>query len=197
VAAGMVLAAAGMGLFLWSVLADLDADYENVARQTAAFKWARNLRTEKIAAEKKLLATEVAAVQGFLGTRVIWGDYLRDLPTRLPPNSCLMTLDGQYEMKVAATKKGGGQTRVNRSLTIRGMARFTDRGAPREIDSFLDSLRGVDLLKRDFPLVNLAEIKWRKEGAGDIAMFTIVAMPKTIAPGTEEEKEKPAKAEKG
>ncbi|MCE5325311.1 MAG: hypothetical protein LLG01_02740, partial [Planctomycetaceae bacterium] len=69
--------------------------------------------------------------------------------------------------------------KANQSLTLRGMARFADRGsAPREIDQFLDSLRGVAILKRDFPRLNLVEIKWRKDAASDIALFTILGLPK-------------------
>jgi hypothetical protein len=36
----------------------------------------------------------------------------------------------------------------------------------------------MELLQHDFPLVRLAEIKWRKEGTSEIAMFTILARPK-------------------
>ena len=58
------------------------------------------------------------------------------------------------------------------------MAQFAGRGsAPKEIDAFLESLREMALLKKDFPLVNLAEIKWRKDGNRDIALFTVLAMP--------------------
>ena len=77
------------------------------------------------------------------------------------------------------------------------MARFTDRGsAPKEIDAFLESLRGANLLKRMFPVVNLAEIKWRKDATADIAVFTIIATPKEKSAGSkEEEKSSPGKEE--
>ena len=44
----------------------------------------------------------------------------------------------------------------------------------------IDSLRGNELLKRDFPLVELADIKWFQPFVGDkpTAFFTVVCLPK-------------------
>jgi hypothetical protein len=184
-AAGMLLAAGVLAAVLWYALADLDGQYRHLCSQNASYTWAKGVRTDAIDRERKSLSDEVAAVGRFLGTRVIWSNYLRDLPTRLPSNSCLQSLAGSYEMK----KAGKDETqRVNQSLTIRGMARFADRGsAPKEIDAFLESLRTADLLKRMFPVVNLAEIKWRKDPTADIAIFTIIATPAAKSAGSKEE----------
>jgi hypothetical protein len=80
-------------------------------------------------------------------------------------------------------KKKQGR-RVKQSLTMRGVTKF-NKGvvAPEEIEVFLESLRNVELLQRDFPKVQLAEIKWRREGDSEIAMFTVVAMPKKKTSG--------------
>lgn len=171
----MALAIAGMGLFLQNMLWGLQADYRSLKRQNASYEWASRLRMGQIEGQRKHLKAEVKAVQQFLGTRVIWSNYLRDLPTRLPRNACLTNIHGAFELQDASKKQ---QRRVNRSLMLRGMAQFADRGsAPKEIDAFLESLREMALLKKDFPLVNLAEIKWRKEAFQDIALFTVLAMP--------------------
>jgi hypothetical protein len=189
-AAGMVVAAAAMAAILWYNLSDLQEEHRGLNTQNASFKWAQGMRTEAISAERKNLSAEVDAVQKFLGTRVIWSNYLRDLPTRLPSNACLQSFVGQYELKNSAKK---ATQKPNQSLTICGMARFTDRGsAPKEIDAFLESLRGAEALKRTFPIVHLAEIKWRKDAAADIALFTIIAMPADKSGGKEEAEDKPA-----
>jgi Tfp pilus assembly protein PilN len=189
-AAGMVAAAAFMALVLWYNLSDLQEQHQSLCCQNASYVWAEGQGTDAIAGERKNLAAEVDAVQKFLGTRVIWSNYLRDLPTRLPSNACLHSFHGQYELK----NMGKNVTqRPNQSLTICGMARFTDRGsAPKEIDAFLESLRGAEALKRTFPIVHLAEIKWRKEAAADIALFTILATPAEKAGGKDEAEDKPA-----
>jgi Tfp pilus assembly protein PilN len=189
----MVLVAAVVTLTLGHVLMALDGECESLRQQNAGYAWAQTLETDAIERERKSLAGEVSAVQGFLGTRVIWSNYLRDLPTRLPTNACLQSLTGSYEMKI--TGKNETQ-RVNRSLTICGMARFTDRGsAPKEIDAFLESLRKADLLKQAFPVVRLAEIKWRKDAGADTALFTVIASPAEKASKKEKGKEKEENAE--
>jgi hypothetical protein len=193
-AVGMAMAAAAMALVMWYTLTNLEGEHQGVCTQNASYKWAHSVRTDVINGERKSLSDEVSAVQQFLGTRAIWSNYLRDLPTRLPSNSCLQSLNGQYELK--STGKNSTQ-RVNRSLVMCGMVRFSDRGgAPKEIDAFLESLRGAELLKRTFPIVNLAEIKWRKDAAADIALFTIIATPVEKAPKSKDEEKTSPDAEK-
>jgi Tfp pilus assembly protein PilN len=184
----MAAAIGAMGLFLQSTLWSLEGDYRSVKRQNASYKWAAKMRTADIETEKKALQAEVSAVENFLTTRIIWSNYLRDLPTRLPRNACLTDIIGEFEIEDASKKKR--QRKASRDLTLRGMAQFANRGsAPKEIDAFLESLREVSLLKKDFPLVNLAEIKWRKEGAQDIALFTVLAVPPEKAKPSASKKE--------
>ncbi|NQT13394.1 MAG: hypothetical protein HQ582_11630 [Planctomycetes bacterium] len=51
---------------------------------------------------------------------------------------------------------------------------------PREIDDLLDTLRAHPMLKRDFPIVELAELKQVQKRSADIprARFTVVCLPK-------------------
>jgi len=176
-AAAMILVAGGLGFYLWNTLTEAEDDYVRLKQEGATYKWAKKLRTEAIERERKNLAEEVEAVRQFAGERIVWSNYLRDLPTRLPPNACLQGIDASYELQMGGD--AGGKRKAVRMLSIRAMARFTDRSsAPSEIDSFLQSLRNVDLLKKDFPTVRLAEVKWKKDGLADTASFTILAMPK-------------------
>ena len=113
----------------------------------------------------------------FLSSRIIWSNYLRDLPTRVPENACLSKVWASCELADTSRKKQ--KRKPKKSMILCGVARFTDRRkAPKEIDAFLQSLRGMQRLKHDFPLVQLAEIKWRKQGDGETALFTILALPK-------------------
>ncbi len=166
-----------MAFMLWNKSTELLGQYKIARRQNASYKWARSQKTNAINKDCKVLGKEVNAVRKFVSTRIIWSNYLRDIPTRLPPDACLSNIWASCELAQMAKKKH--KRRVNKSLTIRGMARFVERGGtPREIDAFLESLRSVELLKRDFPLVQLAEIKWRKEGTSEVALFTILARPR-------------------
>ena len=173
----MVVLLVGMGYTLWNEATSLTTDASNIKRQLMTHVWANGTSTRDIVKEKKLLAGEVSAVEKFLSSRILWSNYLRDLPTRLPANACLTNITAFCEMKEMAAKKHVRKT--NNSITIRGIAKFSDREkAPPEIDAFLESLRDVDLLKKDYPIVKLAEIKWRRDGREEIALFTILGMPK-------------------
>ena len=157
--------------------AALGSEYANLKGQSASRRWAGPLTTEAINSERKTLSAEVGAVRRFVSTRIVWSNYLRDLPTRLPPNACLSRIWASCELADMSKKKQ--KRKAKQFMTLSGMARFSDRAeAPKEIDAFLESLRGVELLKRDFPLVRLAEITWRKQGDSEIAMFTVLALPK-------------------
>ena len=101
----MAAAIAGMGLFLQSTLWGLEGEYRSIKRQNASHGWASRLRANDIEKDRKQLAAEVSAVQQFLATRVLWSNYLRDLPTRLPRNACLTNITGSYELE-DPTKKG-------------------------------------------------------------------------------------------
>jgi hypothetical protein len=183
-AAGLVLAAVAVGLILYNALSEVEGECQTVHDQNASYKWAEGLTTDAIRAERKSLSDEVAQIQNFVGTRLIWSNYLSDLPTRLPANACLQSMSGSFEFK-SSTKNATQKT--NRSLVVSGMARFTDRGsAPKEIDAFLESLRGADSLRKTFPQVNLAEIKWKREPGADIALFTIIATPIEKVAGKED-----------
>jgi Tfp pilus assembly protein PilN len=176
-AAGLALAVLVLAAFLWQTLSALGAETASLKRQNLSHAWAVKKKTPELEQERKHLSDEVASVQKFLATRVIWSNYLRDLPTRLPKNSCLTGFSGTFELMQASSAKISKKN--NRMLTLRGIAQFQDRNsAPREIDAFLESLREVSLLKKDFPLVNLAEVRWKKDAGGDVALFTILAMPK-------------------
>ena len=180
-AAAVVVAIVCMGFVMYNKLNSLTQEYNKLKRLNAEYKWSRGKRTGEISKQLKQLLTEVDGVNEFLSSRIIWSDYLRDLPTRLPSNACLSNIWGVSEMKELSKKE---VRKVKKSLTIRGVTKFEEGvAAPQEIESFLESLRNVDLLQKDFPLVQLAEIKWRKEGTSEIAMFTVVAMPKKSSGG--------------
>lgn len=186
-AACLVLAAALMAGLLCDRWTSLQRDADVLARQNASRAWAQGLELAQIADQRKALTAEVSAVHRFLSSRVRWSDYLHDLPTRLPPNACLSHVWGFCELG-----ESGGKNKVKpaKSLTLRCLSRFGDRySAPREIDSFLDSLAQVELLQRDFPLVKLADVKWARGGEDDseMAHFTIIALPREKDAGERKE----------
>lgn len=185
-AVAVVLMSLVMAFVMWQKSSSLAADYKNIKKQNAEHKWALNKKTRELAKDRQVLMTENEAIEKFLKTRILWSDYLRDLPTRLPSNVTLSNIWAMCELESTEKKAGFGRKKVNRALTLKGETLFeTGRASPQDIDAFLASLRKVELLQRDFPKIQLGEIKWRRDGKNEVASFTILAAPKKV----EKEKE--------
>jgi hypothetical protein len=126
---------------------------------------------------KRDLQARVSGVQRFVESRVTWSAYLRELSASLPDNVYLTSLSGDAELKTS--KKG--KTASKRSLVIRGAVSLPESGLiPHEIDVLVDRIRSHPVLTRDFPVVELADLK-RFQQVGDetgLAMFTLVCLPK-------------------
>ncbi len=176
IAAMIVFAAVCMGVMMWEKASGLSESYNNIKNQNSAYKWASGKYTGEIAAERKNLLAETETIVKFASSRIIWSDYLRDLPTRLPPNVGISSLMGSCEL--SEDKKDEGR-KPKKSLSLRGSTVF-DKGkaAPEEIEAFMGSLKKVDLLKRDFSQIQLTDIRWRREGNSEAAIFTVLAVPK-------------------
>jgi hypothetical protein len=177
-AAMIVLLACGMAFMMWQKVSSLADSYNNLKQQNAEHKWAFSKGNGELSNMKKGLLSETDAVEKFLSTRIIWSDYLRDIPTRLPPNVILVNIWAISEYRETGAKKEGGSQKLKKSFSLRGMTLF-DKGhaSPEQIDSFLESLRKVELLQKDFPKVQLADIKWRRQGDCETASFTVLALP--------------------
>jgi len=176
IAAAIALVACCMAFMMWQKASDLAGSYSGLKKQDLTHKWAVSKSTADIANERKSLLAETVAVEKFLSSRVVWSDYLRDLPTRLPLNVSLANIWAVCEFEESGKKEGG--RKMKKYLTLRGITLF-DKGqaAPEEIETFLESLKKVELLRKDFSKVQLAEIKWRKQGSAETAIFTIMALP--------------------
>jgi len=197
IAAAIVFAAFCMAFTMWQKTSELARNCSSLKRQNSTYKWAVSKRTKVISKERQDLLAETEAVQKFISTRVIWSDYLRDLPTRLPPNVSLSNIWAMCEYRESGKEEAGGRKKTSRSLSLRGMTLFEKgKASPKEIESFLDSLRKVELLKRDFPQVQLSEIKWRREGRSEVAAFTVLALSKKVSRGGDEKDEKGGKGGK-
>lgn len=202
IAAAIVLTAACMGFVMWQKANDLSEACRNLKKQNAAYVWAQKKDTKEIAKDRKTLLDETEAIAKFISTRIIWSDYLRNLPTRLPSNVGLSNIWATCEYKESGNKEAGRRKKEGKTLAMRGVTLFEKgKAAPQEIEAFMESLRKVDLLKRDFPKVQLSEVRWRREGNSEIAMFTVQASSKkekgSAAETKDAKEEKDAKASEG
>ena len=168
-----------LGLFLLNHSQELNTKYAGVRSETGGRHWLGSLTEQQLGKEKQDLEQRVDAIRKFVSTRILWTAYTHDIPSRLPKNSTLNSFHGICELE----KKGKKDLNIKpkKSFVMRIGAPIAQDGAvPKEVDDFLDSLRGHALLKRDFPMVDLADIKWYQPnvGAQPTAYFTVVCLPK-------------------
>jgi hypothetical protein len=168
-----------MGLFLAGRSQDLSQSYHAVEAENAQCEWAASLSEQQLEKEKKDLQQRIEPIRKFLSTRVLWTSYAHDIPTRLPANAWLSSFEGICELEAGKKKESG--VKPKKSFILRVAAPIPQDGSmPQEIDEFLNALRGHPLLKRDFPNVELVDLKWVQPfgGAKPTAFFTIVCLPK-------------------
>ncbi len=173
-----------LALFLFNRRQELNTKYAAVRSETEGRHWMTSMSDPQLVKEKQDLEQRVEAIRKFLATRVVWTEYTHDIPEKLPENARLNSFHGICELEKKARKDVSIKPKKTFTMRI-GVPIASDGAVPKEVDGFLDALRDHALLKRDFPLVELADIKWFQPfiGAQPTAFFTVVCLPKTTAPG--------------
>jgi hypothetical protein len=171
---------------------NLDEALVPVRVEIAQRAWLEKALQAQLQKEQADLGQKVEAIRRFVGTRIIWTDYTRDIAERLPPTATLVSFTGQCELETPGKQAA---IKPKKSFVVRASALIDDDGAtPKEVDRFLTALRGDPLLMRDFPLVTLADIKFFQPNvtADASSLFTVVCLPKSAggAPKSAEKTEK-------
>jgi hypothetical protein len=188
-----IILVALMGVFLLMNARGVEEALVPVRTEITGRAWLTTAQQADIQKERQELSQKVEAIRKFVSTRIIWTLYTHDIAERLPVDATLMMFHGLCELET-----GKNVIKPKKTFTIRASAPITQDGStPKEIDRFLVALRGDPLLKQDFPIVDLADIKWYQPNvmAPATALFTVVCMPKaTSAPKPAQDKDA-AKAE--
>jgi hypothetical protein len=167
-----------MALFLFGHARHVQQAVVPVNLELAKRAWAANKSQADLNKEQRELLQQVEAVKKFVSTRVRWTEYTHDVAERLPEKSTLTLFQGMCELE-------DGGKKPKKLFTVRAEAPIDSNGTmPTQVDDFLTSLRGDPLLKRDFPNVELTDIKTtqpaRKEESAT-AIFTVLCVPKATA----------------
>ncbi len=166
-----------MALFLADRSYGLSGSYARVVTEIAQHPRLATMQEPQLESQKRELTAKVAAVKRFLNHRVTWTSYGRELASCLPDNVFLTAMEGVSELGTAGKRK----VKPKKSLVLRGAVSVPPSGSiPKDVDRFLDTLRGHPRLQQDFPVVVLADLK-QTPCAGDedsLAFFTIVCTPK-------------------
>jgi len=169
-----------MALFLAERYDTLSDSYRKVQAQETQHAWMASMEEPQLAQERNDLKQQVAAIGKFLDRRITWTSYERELAACLPDNMFLTSFQGVCELE--STSKNSGQAKPDKSLVFRAAVTIPEEGpVPEAIGRFLDTLRGHETLKRDFPVVELADLKQLQStrDRNGVASFTVVCLPKS------------------
>jgi hypothetical protein len=166
-----------MGLILSHQSGQLTAACAAARAECNRNKILASATTAELTNEKRVLTQKITAIQCFLGSRIPWTAYTRDMTSLLPANVRLLQISGASPF-AAGNSRGGGKKNVFTMAAESPLA--ADGTVPREIGDLLVSLRRHPLLVRDFPKVQLTGVKQGQaksaKGAG-AASFSIVCQP--------------------
>ena len=180
---GLLVAAT---LFARHRLTEARAEARAAREDDARYAWAAKTPTEKLQEEKKDLEGRAEAIRTFLSTRVLWTAHARDMSARLGPAIALTSFQGLAELE-------GGKGKAKKSLLLKLSAPIQKAGAmPKEIDGFLRTLRDDPLLKRDFPEIEMGDLRWTAAGGGGPSPTATATFSVTCQPAA---KAAPAKAQ--
>jgi len=185
-----------MGLFLLTRSQKVENALVPVQAQYAKRAWLASMPQAEIQKERQDLEQRVEAVRKFVSTRIIWTAYTHDISTRLPADATMTMFQGLCELETS----GKNAVKPKKVFTIRASAPIAQDGStPKEIDGFLTALRDNALLKRDFPIVDLADIKWYQPNvkAAANALFTVICLPKSANAPPKPPQDKDAAKTKG
>ncbi len=151
----------------------------------AKFRWLGDRNEGDLEKEKKVLEQKGKTAETFLASRVSWSSQLRDVASHLPANTRLTSLVGAGELESLGGK--GSPVPPKKSFVLRLETPIPPSGeTPREVDGMLESLREQSRLKREFPVIELKDLKTAKSQArdgGSFASYSIVCLPPPTKPG--------------
>jgi hypothetical protein len=188
-----VLAAAA--LFVHHNLGKARAEARAARAEDARYEWAAKAPTPKLLEEKSDLAARAEAIRSFLATRVLWTAFARDMAARLGPEIALTSFQGTAELE-------GGKSKPKRSLAMKLAAPIRKSGGmPKEIDGFLRALRDDPLVKREFPEIEMGDLRWTaatgmSSSSTPTATFGVTCLPGAKAAPAKPQAEAKAKAAK-
>ncbi len=166
-----------MGLFLLDRSHGAEKAVTPVQAELAKHSWVGRKQYTDLEREQKDLAQKVNAIGKFVSTRILWSNYTYDISLRLPTSATLKSFQGVCEL----SGKRKSKSKPKKSFMIMATAPVdADGSTPKDIDRFLDALRNHPLLQKDFPIVEVTEIKTAEATRGEPpqAYFTVICLPK-------------------
>ena len=176
----------GVVLLMSDRARSLESSHAATRASMAKFRWLGERGAGDLEKEKKALEQKAKTAGAFLASRVLWSDQVRDVASHLPANTRLMSLQGAGELESLGGKGPPGQPK--KTFVMRLETPIPPGGeTPHEVDGLLESLRDKSHLRREFPTIELKDLKTtRSQGRGGgeaVASYNIVCLPAAPKPG--------------
>lgn len=163
----------------------LDDSLAGTRASLARYGWIGTRDVGDLAREKKILEQKDKIAEAFLNSRVLWSSQIFNVARHLPENTRLTSLVGAGELENLSGKGGPGGGK--KSFVFRLETPLPESGeTPREVESLLGSLRDESTLNREFPLIELRDLKTARsplKTQGPVASYNIVCLPKAPRAG--------------
>jgi hypothetical protein len=174
----------GVGLLMAGHSKSLANEHATVRASLAGFSWLGNRQEADLEKEKKSLQQKDEMAEAFLGSRVTWSDHVRDVASRLPGNTRVLAFQGAGEFAPPGVK---GMAAAKKIVEMKLETPMPPSGeTPHEVDLLLESIRDQSLLKREFPLIELKDLRTTKstaKGAKPVSSYSLVCLPPPSKPG--------------
>jgi hypothetical protein len=175
----------GVMLLMSEQAHSLEKSLDATRSSMAKFPWLGNRQEADLEKERKTLEQKDKTAEAFLASRVLWSNYVRDVASQMPDNTRMSSLQGAGELENLGGKGPPGP--LKKSFVMRLETPIPPTGeTPREVDDFLGSLRDRALLKQEFPVIELKDLKNVKapgKGTEAVASYNIVCLPPATKPG--------------
>jgi len=178
--AELALQGAALGavsLLLLGMASDAAGRLRAVEAELAAFPWAKGMDQRRLDEEKKGLEERTKTIAAFRGSRVPWSIPLRTIAASAPESTVIKSLSGDSQLE-AGGRPGPAK---KKQLDILFKTPMAEEGSPpREIESFVASLRVEPALRRHFPLIDVVGLQATagKSGEPPSASYRVVCLPK-------------------
>ncbi len=155
--------------------------------KNAQVMWSQSMTTQAVKAERDKLKAALPSPVAFLKTDVQFADLLVEMPSLLPANTWLRSLDAADDIWREKPDKRRGR----RYVVIEASSPFA---RPGDVDETLHAIQGSAFLKRHFPAAKVVEFASQGQADTGETSYTVLCLPKDGIVAGDAAGSKPAEA---
>jgi hypothetical protein len=177
-AAALGVAGLVLGWMLGSEASDLESEASKLEKQAAGNLKRAHVQLADLKKVHENLRTEVQIAQSFITNRLRWGDFLRELPTVLPPAMVVVDFDGRDTVRYPSKKKSADINTKGRQLIISGEVPLDEAdSSPPEVAVLTEAIKQSPVFQAALPRITGANVRLLPAVKGLFARITVLCLP--------------------